>query len=260
MPAPPPRSSSSKLTDKQDNSQDSVVENGVCKLGVSRSNSEPNSKHGRPKSTPPENGELLDARMILDGDNSNANLNSISNKLIMMDNLLSLMPSTSTNSLSSVGSQDSVVDGAAARKSRQQILEERHQDLLKKQKRLQDQFTKLQALSRIELPKNLLNELKKTGSESNLMLKKQGHLPNGLNLNCSANGYLPASDTHTRSTVTNPQLSAQLSTQLSTQLSSPKQANQSKSCGSKERKGDPAGNQPTSSTESQPKLFESSII
>ena len=221
---------------------------GTCKLGVSRSNSEPNSKHGRPKSTPPENGELLDAQMILDGDNSSVNLNSISNKLIMMDNLLSLMPSTSTNSLSSVGSQDSVVDGAAAaaRKSRQQVLEERHQDLLKKQKRLQEQYIKLQQLSRVELPKNLLNELKKTGSESNLMSKYKGHLPNGLNLNCSANGYVPASDSQAPGT--------------SPQLSSPNKVNQPKSGGSKDRKPiDPVGGQPAASSMGQ-KLFESSII
>lgn len=175
----------------------------------------------------------------------------------MMDNLLSLMPSTSTNSLSSVGSQDSVVEGAAARKSRQQILEERHQDLLKKQKRLQEQYVKLQQLSRVELPKNLLNELKKTGSESNLM-KNKGHLPNGLNLNCSVpNGCLPTGDAH-------PQHAAMRSTLTSTNppLSSPNKANQPKSVAAKDRKpGDSlAGGPANSLTETQQKLFESSII
>lgn len=247
MPAPPPRSSSSKLTDKQDKSQDS--ETGG-KLGVSRSNSEPNSKHGRPKSTPPENGELLDASMILDGKNSSANLSSISNKLIMMDNLLSLMPSTSTNSLSSVGSQDSVVDGAAARKTRQQILEERHQDLLQKQKRLQEQYVTLQRLSRVELPKNILmNELKKTGSESNLM-KNKGQLPNGLNLNCSVpNGCLPAGNAQQHATCST-------LTGGSNPLSSPNKANQPK----KDRKpADSLAGGPSNS-QTEPKLFESSII
>ena len=61
--------------------------------------------------------------------------------------------------------------GGVASKSRQQILEDRHQELLRKQRLLQEQYSKLQMLSRGHIPKGLLNELKKTGSESNIMSK-----------------------------------------------------------------------------------------
>lgn len=112
------------LTDLHNKSQEDTEENSICKQSVTRSNSEPNSKQSsnyRPKSTPPNSGELEQMNA-----NGNTSL-SVSNKLLMMDNLLSLMPSTSSNSISSVGSQDSVVDGAAKRagKTRQQVLEER---------------------------------------------------------------------------------------------------------------------------------------
>lgn len=61
--------------------------------------------------------------------------------------------------------------GVTVSKSRQQILEDRHQELLRKQRLLQEQYSKLQMLSRGHIPKGLLNELKKTGSESNIMSK-----------------------------------------------------------------------------------------
>lgn len=218
-------------------------------MGVTRSNSEPSSKQNyRPKSTPPEHGELDRVDIM---DTNTANLNSISNKLLMMDNLLSLIPSTSTHSLSSVGSQDSVVDGTAARKSRQQILEERHQDLLKKQKRLQEQYVKLQQLSRVDIPKNILNELKKTGSESNIQVvthlnKGRNQVPNGLNCSAVQNGY------HASPANANDIAGQQKQhTKNPTSLSSPNKTNQLKM--NKSDKTD------LSSTETQ-KLFESSII
>lgn len=251
VPPPPPTRSSSNHSSKLNERQDSINqdENSICKLGVTRSNSEPSSKQNfRCKSTPPENGELID-RIIGDADNNAAI--SISNKLIMVDNLLSLMPSTSSNSLSSVGSQDSVVDGTAGRKSRQQILEERHQALIKKQKRLQEQYLKLQQLSRVELPKKILNELKKTGSESNLILKSKNQVPN---LNCSVpNGYLP-----TTNDINQQFQSTNKNTILTTNsLSSPNKTNQMK-IDSKTERND-LSNQLNSSTETQ-KIFESSII
>ncbi|XP_050536548.1 coiled-coil domain-containing protein AGAP005037 isoform X5 [Daktulosphaira vitifoliae] len=54
--------------------------------------------------------------------------------------------------------------------SRQEQLEQRHQELLKKQKALQEQYMRLQQLQRSQLPPDLL-QLKKTGSEGNLLVK-----------------------------------------------------------------------------------------
>ncbi|CAH1726565.1 unnamed protein product [Aphis gossypii] len=54
--------------------------------------------------------------------------------------------------------------------TRQEQLEQRHQELLKKQKALQEQYTRLQQLQRSQPPPDLL-QLKKTGSEGNLLLK-----------------------------------------------------------------------------------------
>lgn len=67
-------------------------------------------------------------------------------------------------------------------RSRQEILEQRHQELLRKQKHLQDQYTRLQQLQRGQIlqrfspPRSatstpILNDLKKTGSESNILSK-----------------------------------------------------------------------------------------
>ncbi|KAL4089072.1 hypothetical protein QTP88_024145 [Uroleucon formosanum] len=58
----------------------------------------------------------------------------------------------------------------AATTTRQEQLEQRHQELLKKQKALQEQYTRLQQLQRSQPPPDLL-QLKKTGSEGNLLLK-----------------------------------------------------------------------------------------
>ncbi|KAF0773363.1 coiled-coil domain-containing protein isoform X5 [Aphis craccivora] len=59
---------------------------------------------------------------------------------------------------------------APATTTRQEQLEQRHQELLKKQKALQEQYTRLQQLQRSQPPPDLL-QLKKTGSEGNLLLK-----------------------------------------------------------------------------------------
>lgn len=57
--------------------------------------------------------------------------------------------------------------------SRQALLELRHQELLKKQKALQEQYARLQMIQRSgpSLPPNAQPDLKKTGSESNLLTK-----------------------------------------------------------------------------------------
>ena len=54
--------------------------------------------------------------------------------------------------------------------SRQELLEQRHQELLRKQRQLQEQYTRLQQLSRGQMNNRQLGELKKTGSESNLRM------------------------------------------------------------------------------------------
>ncbi|XP_039763517.1 coiled-coil domain-containing protein AGAP005037 isoform X2 [Pararge aegeria] len=57
--------------------------------------------------------------------------------------------------------------------SRQALLEHRHQELLKKQRALQEQYARLQMIQRSgpTLPPNAQPDLKKTGSESNLLTK-----------------------------------------------------------------------------------------
>lgn len=57
--------------------------------------------------------------------------------------------------------------------NRQTLLEQRHQELLKKQKALQEQYARLQMIQRSgpTLPPTAQPDLKKTGSESNLLTK-----------------------------------------------------------------------------------------
>ena len=106
----------------------------------------------RPKSTPPSNLSLIDQALdaVLQGS----------------------LDGTPSESSSSIDSQNgALLDGLVNRSSRQQVLEDRHQELLRKQRLLQDQYTKLQMLSRGHIPEDLLHDLKKTGSESNIMSK-----------------------------------------------------------------------------------------
>ncbi|XP_072152376.1 coiled-coil domain-containing protein AGAP005037 isoform X2 [Bemisia tabaci] len=83
--------------------------------------------------------------------------------------------SSSCESVNSINSQDGTQS-----KSRQEELETRHQELLRKQKQLQEQYTRLQQLQRSGNSTSLtsphqvapdLLQLKKTGSESNLLQK-----------------------------------------------------------------------------------------
>ncbi|XP_034236392.1 coiled-coil domain-containing protein AGAP005037 isoform X11 [Thrips palmi] len=75
---------------------------------------------------------------------------------------------SNSSSCESVNSQE----GAVAKKERQEALEQRHQELLRKQRALQEQYARLQQLQRgtatVPTPDLLL---KKTGSESNLLAK-----------------------------------------------------------------------------------------
>lgn len=137
---------------------------------VMRSNSIPASAADiqavlRPKSTPPVNLSLMDATIDA-----------------VLDASFDLTPSESSSSIDSQngllglvggsggGGGGGVLDPGGSR-SRQQVLEDRHQELLRKQRLLQDQYTKLQMLSRGHIPEDLLHDLKKTGSESNLVSK-----------------------------------------------------------------------------------------
>ncbi|XP_065289113.2 coiled-coil domain-containing protein AGAP005037-like isoform X2 [Dermacentor albipictus] len=71
--------------------------------------------------------------------------------------------SSNSSSSESVNSQE----GLQAR-SRQELLDSRHQELLRKQRQLQEQYARLQLLQRLSPPKP---DLKKTGSESNILHK-----------------------------------------------------------------------------------------
>ncbi|XP_053624738.1 coiled-coil domain-containing protein CG32809 isoform X5 [Plodia interpunctella] len=76
-----------------------------------------------------------------------------------------------TTSPSSPSDPNEPNDDKAA--SRQALLEQRHQELLKKQKALQEQYARLQMIQRSgpTLPPNAQPDLKKTGSESDLLTK-----------------------------------------------------------------------------------------
>ncbi|XP_064456485.1 coiled-coil domain-containing protein AGAP005037-like isoform X4 [Ornithodoros turicata] len=70
--------------------------------------------------------------------------------------------SSNSSSSESVNSQEGL------RRSRQELLDSRHQELLRKQRQLQEQYARLQLLQRLSPPKP---DLKKTGSESNILHK-----------------------------------------------------------------------------------------
>lgn len=72
---------------------------------------------------------------------------------------------SNSSSCESVNSQE----GVQHQQSRQELLELRHQELIRKQRALQEQYNRLQQLQRAP-PPDLL-QLKKTGSESNLLAK-----------------------------------------------------------------------------------------
>lgn len=65
---------------------------------------------------------------------------------------------------------------------RQMVLELRHQELLKKQKQLQEQYQRLQQISKNSIPLAPTDSIKKTGSESNL--------PQKMGLNMSISGSM----------------------------------------------------------------------
>lgn len=71
---------------------------------------------------------------------------------------------------SGVGKPAMPEPGSGGGPTRQEQLEQRHQELLKKQKALQEQYMRLQQLQRCQPPPDLL-QLKKTGSEGNLLVK-----------------------------------------------------------------------------------------
>ncbi|GLH13580.1 Coiled-coil domain-containing protein [Gryllus bimaculatus] len=85
------------------------------------------------------------------------------------------LSASNSSSCESVNSQEGL-QNKSGNKARQEILEQRHQELLRKQRALQEQYARLQQLQRggggsltVVPPPDLL--LKKTGSESNLLAK-----------------------------------------------------------------------------------------
>ncbi|XP_067006011.2 coiled-coil domain-containing protein AGAP005037 isoform X4 [Anabrus simplex] len=85
------------------------------------------------------------------------------------------LSASNSSSCESVNSQEGL-QNKSGNKARQEILEQRHQELLRKQRALQEQYARLQQLQRggaggltVIPPPDLL--LKKTGSESNLLAK-----------------------------------------------------------------------------------------
>lgn len=86
---------------------------------------------------------------------------------------------------------------APVSEERQALLEHRHQELLKKQRALQEQYARLQMIQRSgsALPPNAQPDLKKTGSESNLLTKMNLNLAiTGSMTQISINGSYSSSD------------------------------------------------------------------
>lgn len=141
-----------------------------------------------------------------------------------------VISASNSSSCESVNSQD----GTSKKSSRKEELEQRHQELLKKQKALQEQYARLQQLQRgnntlTVVPPAPDQLLKKTGSESNL-LQKMGlqmataqmtgsltHLPNTANKNTN-NSTTTSDDSSTAST--NPSSSTTATTTISSSSSS----------------------------------------
>src|SRR5438128_3102281 len=99
--------------------------------GGMRSNSIPASATDmRPKSTPPIHPYLTNIDETLDAIHAEERATAAA-----------IAASASNSSISSIDSQ-------AGMRSRQQVLEDRHQELLRKQRLLQEQYSKLQMLSR----------------------------------------------------------------------------------------------------------------
>ncbi|KAI1288108.1 Coiled-coil domain-containing protein [Halotydeus destructor] len=175
VPLPPPRSSSRINDQAQQLMLISSLTAAALASATNAARSKPNSNqmalvrsnseagHLRPKSTPPEvSGDSK--HRLPEQQNS---IDSLEGHEVLAGLDGSVHPSTSTTSLSSVDSQGSQ-NGS---RSRHQLLEDRHQELLRKQKLLQEQYSRLQLLSKGQIPKGLLNDLKKTGSESDIMSK-----------------------------------------------------------------------------------------
>lgn len=108
------------------------------------------------------------------------------------------LSASNSSSCESINSQEGLQQNKPAstgNKARQEILEQRHQELLRKQRALQEQYARLQQLQRsgggglaVVPPPDLV--LKKTGSESNLLAKM------GLGHGLSAAAPISGSLTH----------------------------------------------------------------
>lgn len=104
------------------------------------------------------------------------------------------LSASNSSSCESVNSQEGVAPKSGS-KQRQEVLEQRHQELLRKQQALQAQYARLQQIQRggaggLSVPPPDLLQLKKTGSESNLLAKM------GLGHSLSAAAPISGSLTH----------------------------------------------------------------
>lgn len=132
-------------------------------------------KEGKPPmALPAEAVSALDARPSLLHNNGSAGSQT-----------LAVLSTSNSSSCESVNSQE----GLQIEKERQEQLDQRHQELLRKQKALQEQYARLQQLQRntaglTTVPPAPPDLLKKTGSESNLLAKM------GLGLSAASSGSL----------------------------------------------------------------------
>ncbi|XP_076545863.1 uncharacterized protein LOC117606476 isoform X1 [Osmia lignaria lignaria] len=132
-------------------------------------------KEGKPPmALPAEAVSALDARPSLLHNNGSTGSQT-----------LAVLSTSNSSSCESVNSQE----GLQIEKERQEQLDQRHQELLRKQKALQEQYARLQQLQRntaglTTVPPAPPDLLKKTGSESNLLAKM------GLGLSAASSGSL----------------------------------------------------------------------
>lgn len=93
-------------------------------------------------------------------------------------------PPQRSNSIGGFGNDDESGNESSGSQDRQLALEIRHQELLRKQKQLQEQYQRLQQLSKNAIPLANVNDpnLKKTGSESNI--------PQKMGMNMSLSGSM----------------------------------------------------------------------
>ncbi|CAM1326718.1 SRCIN1 (predicted) [Pycnogonum litorale] len=187
------------------NSEQSPVE-AVRKIAVFRSSSVDNNPRRMSREemlrTSAISDENIPKEILSSNSSSSESVNSQEGIQIELQKAMK-----STNKLNKVNmmTEKKMLAANLVSRTRQEILEQRHQDLLRKQKQLQDQYAKLQQLQRGQLLTRFsprgglgLGDLKKTGSESNILSKASltlAPIPSGsLTHLAIASATLPSSD------------------------------------------------------------------